>query len=97
MIGYLEGSIIGQEADGIVLLAGQVGYEILLDPITLSQIIAQGSDKGSVSLYIYYHVTERQPKPTLIGFLAPGDKAFFQLTKEIQAYLLFRKTLLLNL
>ncbi len=85
MIGYLEGSIIGHEADGIVLLAGHVGYEILLDPITLAQITAEGGDRGSVSLYIYYHVTERQPKPTLIGFVAPGDKAFFQLFITVSA------------
>lgn len=77
MIGYIKGQIIGQEADQILLLAGHTGYEILLDPITLSRVCAQGAKGEEVSLYIYYHVTERQPKPVLIGFLEPLDKAFF--------------------
>jgi holliday junction DNA helicase RuvA len=85
MIGYLEGRIIQHESDGILLLAGSIGYEILLNPITLDQIRANSSEEGIVSLYIYYHVTERQPKPVLIGFGTPEDKAFFQLFISVAA------------
>jgi len=85
MIGYLEGRIIQQEADGILLLAGSIGYEILLNPITLDQVTCESSKDGIVSLYIYYHVTERQPKPVLIGFGTPEDKAFFQLFISVAA------------
>ncbi len=93
MIGYIEGKIIRREPDGILLLAGHIGYEILLDPITLSKAVANaeslesetGSDQGEIALYIYYHVTERQPKPVLIGFLAPEDKEFFQLFITVSA------------
>ncbi len=85
MIGYLEGRIIQHEADGILLLAGSIGYEILLNPITLDQVKSQSSDDGVVSLYIYYHVTERQPKPVLIGFGTPEDKQFFQLFISVAA------------
>jgi len=83
MIGYIKGKIIGQEGDHILLLAGDLGYEILLDPITLSRVCSQGD--SDISLYIYYHVTERQPKPVLIGFLEPLDKAFFQLFITVAA------------
>jgi holliday junction DNA helicase RuvA len=38
-----------------------------------------------VRLYIYYHVTERQPKPVLIGFATLADKAFFQLFISVAA------------
>ena len=31
-----------------------------------------------ISLYIYYHQTERQPKPVLIGFLLEAEREFFQ-------------------
>ncbi len=85
MIGYLEGRIIHYEADGILLQAGHIGYEILLNPITLEQIRSESSQDGIVSLYIYYHVTERQPKPTLIGFSTPEDKEFFQLFISVAA------------
>ncbi len=85
MIGYLEGHIIQHEADGILLLAGHIGYEILLNPVTLDRVMSKSSDEGMVSLYIYYHVTERQPKPVLIGFDTPGDKGFFQLFISVAA------------
>lgn len=85
MIGYVKGKIIGQEADQILLLAGHTGYEILLDPITLSRVCVQGAKGEEVSLYIYYHVTERQPKPVLIGFQNPSDKAFFQMFITVAA------------
>jgi Holliday junction DNA helicase RuvA len=85
MIGYLEGRIIQHESDGILLLAGSIGYEILLNPITLGQVTKDSSEEGVVSLYIYYHVTERQPKPVLIGFGTPEDKAFFQLFISVSA------------
>ncbi|OQY53178.1 MAG: Holliday junction DNA helicase RuvA [Desulfobacteraceae bacterium 4572_89] len=85
MIGYLEGRIINYEADGILLKVGSIGYEILLNPITLEYIRSESSEDGIVSLYIYYHVTERQPKPTLIGFSTPEDKEFFQLFISVAA------------
>ncbi|MCG8633585.1 MAG: helix-hairpin-helix domain-containing protein [Desulfobacterales bacterium] len=91
MIGYIRGTILRHEPDGILLLAGHIGYEILLDPVTLAQAVAgaenqeREEDQGEISLYIYYHVTERQPKPVLIGFLAPEDKEFFQLFITVSA------------
>ena len=89
MIGYLEGNILYFDSDSILLLAGNIGYEVLLN----SQVAAQLSSVDSsntdindvqnlndeiVSLYIYHHQTERQPKPVLIGFKTLEDKKFFQ-------------------
>ncbi len=85
MIGYLEGRIIRRESESILLLAGQIGYEILLDPVTLSRADAGSSGQQEVALYIYYHVTDRQPKPVLIGFLTPEDKEFFQIFITVSA------------
>ncbi len=42
-------------------------------------------DDEAIALYIYYHVTDRQPKPVLIGFLTPEDKEFFQLFITVSA------------
>ncbi len=78
MIGYLEGSILHFESDGILLLAGHIGYEVFLNPQVLEKIRSQHSHNDIIALYIYYHQTERQPKPVLIGFQSLEDKAFFQ-------------------
>jgi len=71
MIGYIEGTIIHFDSDSILLLAGSIGYEILLNPQVVAELRSMDSDDNKsdvVSLYIYYHQTERQPKPVLIGF-----------------------------
>ena len=77
MIGYLEGKLLKKEGDRILLLANQVGYEVLLPAIVMETFSAKkvGDD---VSLYIYYQQTERQPKPVLIGFNLEVEKEFFQ-------------------
>jgi len=76
MIGFLEGTILHFESDGILLLVGNIGYEVVLTPQMVEKLRSSQTDE--VSLYIYYHLTERQPKPVLIGFETMGDKAFFQ-------------------
>ncbi len=78
MIGYLEGTILQFESDGILLLVGKVGYEVLLNPQMVEKLMSRESADSTISLYIYYHQTDRQPKPVLIGFEAPEDKEFFQ-------------------
>lgn len=85
MIGYLEGRIIRRESDSILLLAGHIGYDILMDPVSLSRAEADDLDGKTLALYIYYHVTDRQPKPVLIGFLTPEDKEFFQVFITVSA------------
>ncbi len=78
MIGFLNGSILHHETDSILLRVGDIGYEILLNPQILEKIIAKDKKEENVSLYIYYHQTERQPKPVLIGFESLEEKEFFQ-------------------
>ncbi|MBF0100537.1 MAG: Holliday junction DNA helicase RuvA [Desulfobacterales bacterium] len=77
MIGYIEGRLLKKEDDRILLLANQVGYEILLPTLVMNRLVNQ--EPGiTLSLYIYYHQTERQPKPILIGFNDDIEKDFFQ-------------------
>jgi Holliday junction DNA helicase RuvA len=80
MIRYIEGRLFKKEEDRIVVLANGVGYEILL-PATVRQTFASkraGEDGEIVKLFIYYHQTERQPKPMLIGFNVEPEKEFFE-------------------
>ena len=77
MIGYLEGSLLKIGEDRILLLANQVGYEVLLPAYVIERM--HPSDVGDpLALYIYYQQTERQPKPVLIGFNSEEEKEFFQ-------------------
>src|SRR5512136_193045 len=80
MIRYIEGKLLKKEEDRIVVLANGVGYEILLPAIVRQTFIPKraGEDGEMVRLYIYYHQTERQPKPLLIGFNFEPEKEFFE-------------------
>ena len=77
MIGYLEGKLLRKEEDRILLLTNQIGYEILL-PGVVRESIDSRQIGDEVALYIYYHQTERQPKPTLIGFNLEVEREFFR-------------------
>jgi len=84
MIGYLEGKLLKKEDDRILLLANQVGYEVLVPAVVMDRL--KTKDIGSeVSLYIYYQQTERQPKPVLIGFTHEVEKEFFQYFISVEA------------
>lgn len=80
MIRYIEGKLLKKEEDRIVVLANGVGYEILLPAIVRKTFVSKkaGEEGEVVKLYIYYHQTERQPKPLLIGFNAEPEKEFFE-------------------
>jgi Holliday junction DNA helicase RuvA len=77
MIGYLEGKLLKIEENRIILLANQVGYEILLPAIVRESIDSKKVGE-EVALHIYHHQTERQPKPTLIGFNREVEREFFR-------------------
>lgn len=83
MIAYLEGTLFKREEERILLLVNQVGYEVLLPAMTAASLKekALGSD---LAFYIYYHQTERQPRPTLIGFQTDQEKDFFQLFISVE-------------
>lgn len=84
MIGYLEGKLLKKGDDRILVLANQVGYEVLL-PVFVMDTIRAKSVGDSVSLYIYHQQTERQPKPVLIGFNLEVEKEFFQYFISVEA------------
>ncbi len=84
MIAYLEGTLIKKSDHRIILLANQVGYEILL-PAIIRSSIEQMAEGDFLCLHIYFHQTERQPKPVLIGFHTEEEKAFFQLLISVEA------------
>ena len=84
MIGYLEGKLLRKGDDRILVLANQVGYEVLLPAFVMNTFRAK-SVGDPISLYIYHQQTERQPKPVLIGFNLEVEKEFFQYFISVEA------------
>jgi holliday junction DNA helicase RuvA len=84
MIAYLEGRLLKKDDDRVILLANQVGYEVLL-PTFVYQTLHDKSSGDTIAFYIYYHQTERQPKPVLIGFNLEAEKEFFQYFITVEA------------
>lgn len=84
MIGYIEGKLIQKGKEHILVLANQVGYEILL-PVVVMASLQEKAVGDEVALYIYYQQSERQPRPVLIGFNRQAEKAFFQLFLSVAA------------
>ena len=84
MIGYLEGKILKKEEDRVLVLANQIGYEVLLPAIVMKSL--QNRNIGEeISLYIFFQQTDRQPKPVLIGFNLEVEKEFFQHFISVEA------------
>ena len=83
MIGYLEGKLLQKYEDRILLLAGPVGYEVLV-PAGVMESLADKALGDEIALYIYYQQTERQPKPLLIGFHLEAEKEFFQMFISVE-------------
>lgn len=77
MIGYIEGKLLKKETDRVLLLVHGIGYEILVSAMVMQKLDAF-SPGETVSLFIYHHQTERNPKPVLIGFSEEMEKSFFQ-------------------
>lgn len=84
MIGFLQGKVLNLEADNVLLLVNQVGYEVLLPATVVASVQNKLSDEF-LNLHIYYHQTDRQPKPVLIGFDSAEEKDFFQLFITVDA------------
>jgi len=77
MIGYIEGKLLEKQDDRILILANQIGYEVLVPGIVMENLNSK-TIGDPLSLFIYFQQTERQPKPVLIGFTSRMEKDFFQ-------------------
>lgn len=84
MIGYIEGKLIQKGSERITILAGGIGYEVMLPAFVMETLTAKEIGE-MVSMHIYCHQTERQPKPVLIGFNLEAEKEFFQKFITVEA------------
>ena len=87
MISFLNGEILKFLSDPkrIILLVNGIGYEIYIPEYLNNYFVENKVTIGSnLELEIYYHVTERQPKPLLVGFISYSDKEFFEQLIQVE-------------
>src|SRR4051794_30850849 len=77
MISYIHGTLKRKLPDRVVVEAGGIGYDVFL-PQFVMRTMEERPEGEPVELDIYYHVTERQIRPTLIGFNSSHEKRFFE-------------------
>lgn len=88
MINYLKGVIrrINREEARVVVDVSGVGYEVLLPYFVMRALQEEGREEGDeVELEIYYHASERQPRPVLIGFKKEYERSFFEKLLQVES------------
>ena len=66
-------------------LANDIGYQINL-PVFVYESIKLSNFKKDyfIELEIYYNITERQPKPLLVGFRHAAERTFFEQLVQVE-------------
>ena len=77
MISYLHGTLKRRLPDRVVVDVGGVGYDVFLPQFVMRRF-EDTAEGEPIELDIYYHVTDRQLKPILIGFNNSHEKRFFE-------------------
>lgn len=85
MIGRLQGPIVAELEDRVILDVGGVGYEVIVPPYPLKVLRARRAGNGAarpggdpVTLFIHEHVNEHRPVPMLFGFNQLEERGFFE-------------------
>jgi Holliday junction DNA helicase RuvA len=93
----LRGLVVNEEKDRLILDVGGVGYEVTVPEYPAKALRAQhlpADDPKArlctsgvvVSLFIYYHASERNPVPTLFGFNDLNERRFFELLTTVSSF-----------
>lgn len=77
VISYIHGTLKRKLSDRVVVDVGGVGYDVFLPQFVMRTVDERPEGEG-VEFDIYYHVTDRQLRPTLIGFNNGHEKQFFE-------------------
>lgn len=79
MISYLEGKVLERKPSSLIVLAGGLGYEVLLAPAVLAAL-PQASEGQQVRLVIYYYlqIDQSRATPVMIGFRHVLERDFFE-------------------
>ena len=87
MINYLKGTIrrVYKDEARVVLDVSGVGYELLLPYFVMRSLEEDEKSEGEeVEMEVYFHVSERQPKPLLVGFRKEFERTFFERLIQVE-------------
>ncbi len=87
MISFLTGEIrnIFSEKSILEINVSGIGYEVSLPSFVMDEVVNSGKKIGEIiDLEIYYHATERSPKPLLVGFNNQIEKIFFEKIIQVE-------------
>jgi len=94
MIGYLRGRVVEELAGRVLLDVGGIGYDVLMPEYQFKALRSRYFDPETadlslrgkeIELFTYYHATERQPVPVLVGFNEIKEREFFELLITVAA------------
>ena len=79
MIGYIEGKILECNTASLLILAGGLGYEVLVPPAILAAL-PDNNVGANVSLILYYYLQldQNRATPVMIGFRNSLERDFFE-------------------
>jgi Holliday junction DNA helicase RuvA len=83
LIAYLKGKLIRKHDDRVVIDVSGVGYEVVL-PQFVRRTFDPRPEGDEVELEIYYHASERQIRPLLLGFNHFHEKLFFEKIIQVE-------------
>jgi Holliday junction DNA helicase RuvA len=87
VINYLKGIIrrIYKAEARVVLDVNGVGYELLLPYFVMRSLEEEERGEGDqVEMEIYFHASERQPRPVLVGFRKEFERTFFEKLLQVE-------------
>jgi Holliday junction DNA helicase RuvA len=87
LISFIEGKVhrFDRSTETVVINAAGVGYQIVVPQFVMSALSARPVVVGDeLGLEVYYHVTDRQPKPVLVGFQRGHERAFFEQLIQVE-------------
>lgn len=84
MIAALRGEIVRWDDENATLWldVGGVTYELII-PRFAGEWVGQHPVGAELQLYTYYHVSERNPQPLIIGFPRLAEREFFRTFIEV--------------
>jgi Holliday junction DNA helicase RuvA len=77
VISYIQGTLKQKLEDRVIVNVNGLGYDVFL-PQFVMRGLEDHAEGEPIEFDIYYHVTDRQLRPTLIGFNNGYEKRFFE-------------------
>ncbi|MBV9282072.1 MAG: Holliday junction branch migration protein RuvA [Chloroflexi bacterium] len=77
MISSIRGTLKRKYPDRVVVDVQGIGYDVFL-PQFVMRTVDERPEGEPIEFDIYYHVTDRQLRPTLIGFNNETERRFFE-------------------